>query len=128
MKNRTAESGFLNIAFTDGDDSPNTAGSLVEITDDLTVKAPTAAGSLKIVGEVVVPASAAGEKCTVATRFSKLRTLTSGAAVSVGAITGGDGAGKVINFDHTTHKAPADLGLAITAAEEADQDVVCLIW
>ena len=120
-------------------------GSIVEITGDLTVAVPVAAGSLKVIGTVIrkrghamsnagnvygaTPASVTGgapAECTVETRFRERRDdRVSGAAVAVGPFVF-DAAGKVIAYDDSVHSPAAIRGLVITHTAAGDAVVQTL--
>lgn len=98
-------------------------GDMVEITGDLTVAVPTAAGSIKIVGKV---ARRYGTECTVETPYRERRSdRVSGAAVPVGPFVF-NATGKVIAYDADVHSPLAVRGLVITAANAGDVAVETL--
>lgn len=99
---------------------------LVEISGAGAVAVPTAAGSIKIVGNVAAHDKGA-LTCTVDTQFREYRYgdkgRTAGAAIPAGTPFVASTDGKVIAYNDATHDSAAILGLAVTAAA-ADGDVI----
>ena len=124
MRDKTTQPGYINVEFTGGETL--VSQELVEITGDNIVMKPVAAGSFNLVGEVVIPCDTSGDPCTIGTFFTKLRTYTTGAVVTVGAIVL-DANNNVINYNAAAHDSAAILGLAIEADAISGCDINCLV-
>jgi hypothetical protein len=125
MYDKTANSGFLNVGFTGAE--ALVAQELVEIVDDFEVAKPTADASIEVLGLVVVPCDASGDPVTIETRHTKLRTLTTGAAVTVGAFVL-DSNNAVINYNNALHDSAAIQGHILEADATGGSDVACLLF
>jgi hypothetical protein len=123
---KSMQEGYVNVEFTG--QTPLDKEDIVEIVGDYTVAQPAAAGSIKLVGGVVIPCDTANGKVTVGCFGTRLRTMstTTGAPLVVGAVVLGTD-NHILQYNAGVHDSAAIFAIALEADAVGGNEVDVLL-